>query len=351
MSTQKGIGQRSAPAAADAPWRSVVRFYLVACVVSWTCWTVAGAMGPAVSLGAETLDLIGSYGPAIAAVTVVARARRVTRAGAVRRALLAGLVLLASIWVLSGSGRRVLDAGTSGWVLAGLLATTVLPAVVTWFWPEPGVSAARGSDRPFPSQGARPPWRRLGWLVVALLVFPVISVVGSAVVGLLSGSEVTLAGGAAWPANASSLVGVFVATAMFGGPLGEEPGWRGFALPRLQIRLSPLLASVVVGIGWAAWHLPLQLRGAYEESMGTGLWGVGLRFVSQVAVSVIFTWVYSRSNGSLLVVVVLHTSLNNTAGYWLPNAIGFQVAVGLLALILVLIDRMDLRRPRDAPEG
>lgn len=141
-----------------------------------------------------------------------------------------------------------------------------------------------------------------------------------------------------------ALIGVFLATALYGGPLGEEPGWRGFALPHLQRRLSPLLASVVVGIGWAAWHLPLQLRGAYEASMGSGSWGVVTRFLSQVAVAVVFTWVFNRSRGSLVAVVVLHTSLNNTAGYWLPNSIGFQVGVGLLALVVVVVDRMDLRR-------
>ena len=197
---------------------------------------------------------------------------------------------------------------------------------------------------------ARPVRIRLGWIGLGLVLFPVTSVIGLAVVGLFSGSGMSLAGGTAWPTNTASLLGVFAATALYGGPLGEEPGWRGFALPRLQAVLSPLLASVVVGIGWAAWHLPLQLRGAYEESMGLGFWGVVTRFASQVAVSVIFTWIFNRSGGSLLVVVILHTSLNNTAGYWLPNNIGFQVGVGLLATLLALVGRTGLRRSPNEPE-
>jgi membrane protease YdiL (CAAX protease family) len=297
------------------------------------------------------LDLIGSYGPAIAAVAFAVVA---DESAAVGRAatVVAGLALLVSVWVLSSSWRKGLDTGASGFVLAGLSVATFLPAAVTWFWPpRPGDRARLGNDWMSRPWVTRPPWTRLGWLVVALLLFPVTSAVGSAVVGLRSGSGLTLAGGSAWPADATAVVGVFAATALYGGPLGEEPGWRGFALPRLQMALSPLLASVVVGIGWAAWHLPLQLRGAYEPSMGAGLWGVGLRFASQVAVSVIFTWILNRSNGSLLAVVVLHTSLNNTAGYWLPNNIGFQVAVGLLALILVLVGRMDRRTSVSATDG
>jgi membrane protease YdiL (CAAX protease family) len=251
-------------------------------------------------------------------------------------------VLAMSIWVLSGPWRSALEAAEPGWAVAGLLAATVLPAVVTWLLVP--ATADRVSDPETARPGVAAPVRfRLGWIGLGLVLFPVTSLIGLAVAGPLSG-------GTAWPTNTASLLGVFAATALYGGPLGEEPGWRGFALPRLQAVLSPLLASVVVGIGWAAWHLPLQLRGAYDESMGLGLWGVVTRFVSQVAVSVIFTWIFNRSGGSILVVVILHTSLNNTAGYWLPNNIGFQVGVGLLATLLVLLVRTGLRRSPKEPE-
>jgi membrane protease YdiL (CAAX protease family) len=333
-------GYRSTVADADLSWRSLVGFYLLACTVSWTCWTVAGSRASTPSVGADALDLVGSYGPAVAALVLAVRARGDGRGGGMRRTVVAGLTLVASVWVLWGSWRTALDTGASGWTLAGLAAATLLPAVVTWCWPTRARRRVGEDGQTSGPPVAGPPWTRVGWLAVALLVFPVTSVVGAVVVGLLSGSGVSLAGGTAWPADGTALASVFAATALYGGPLGEEPGWRGVALPRLQIRLSPLVAGVVVGVAWAAWHLPLQLRGAYEESMGTGWWGVGVRFVSQVAVSVIFTWIFNQSNGSLLVVVVLHTSLNNTAGYWLPSSIGFQAGVGVLATALVVIGRM-----------
>ena len=232
-------------------------FFVVACAGSWTCWIVAGAAAPTAPRVAEALDLLGSYGPALAALVVSARATRTTRRRSVRRAASAVAVLAISIWVLSGSWHRAMEAAP-GWDVAGLLAATALPAVVTWLLVP--ATADRVSDREAPRPGVAGSLRfRLGWIGLGLVLFPLTSVIG-------------LAAGTAWPTNPASLLGVFAATALYGGPLGEEPGWRGFALPGLHTVLSPLLASVAIGIGWAAWHLPLQLRGAYDESMGLGSW-------------------------------------------------------------------------------
>ncbi len=351
MTSPGSGGRRPVTGAPRARWRSLVVFFVVACAGSWTCWIVAGAAASTAPRVAEALDLVGSYGPALAAVVVSARGTGITRRRSVGRAAFAVAVLAMSIWVLSGPWRSALEAAEPGWAVAGLLAATVLPAAVTWLLVPATRDRVTTSETTTPGTAVAQPVRiRLGWIGLGLVLFPVTSVIGLAVVGLFSGSGISLAGGTAWPANTAGLLGVFAATALYGGPLGEEPGWRGFALPRLQAVLSPLLASVVVGIGWAAWHLPLQLRGAYDESMGFGFWGVVTRFASQVAVSVIFTWIFNRSGGSLLVVVILHTSLNNTAGYWLPNNIGFQVGVGLLATLLALVGRTGLRRSPNEPE-
>ena len=325
-------------------------FFAGACAGSWTCWIVAAALVPSAPQVSQTLNLVGSYGPALAALLVTAREAAPGRRRNAKSTAAAVVVLAVSAWVLSLSWHSGPDADQASWALVVLLGVAILPAAVTWLF----MALTRDADDPdtmspgvagAPSRGS---W--FLWIALALALFPTLSVLGATVVGLVSGAGATLTGGTAWPSDAPALLGVFAATALYGGPLGEEPGWRTFALPRLQTRLSPVLASVVVGLGWAAWHLPLQLQGAYEPSMAPQLAGIITRFLSQVAVSVIFTWLFNHSGGSLLVVVVLHTSLNNTAGYWLPNNIGFQVAVGLLASLLVLLERTGLRRPPDAWE-
>jgi hypothetical protein len=91
-----------------------------------------------------------------------------------------------------------------------------------------------------------------------------------------------------------------------GSALGEEIGWRGYALPRLQSRRTALMASLVLGTLHALWHLPLWLNGDPDNQLG-----LYPAFVIQViAVAVIYTWLYNGTKGSLLLAVLFHTALN-----------------------------------------
>ncbi len=84
---------------------------------------------------------------------------------------------------------------------------------------------------------------------------------------------------------------------------GEEVGWRGFALPRLQAHFGPLWASLILGILWGAWHFnPMNL----PVLMKNPVWYL----LSIVGTTFIYTWVYNRTQGSLLVAMLFHTFLN-----------------------------------------
>jgi len=86
------------------------------------------------------------------------------------------------------------------------------------------------------------------------------------------------------------------------GPLSEEAGWRGFALPRLQSRFSALISSIILGLIWAFWHLPLYF---IEERLELYI------FVPLVLViSILMTWVYNNSRGSLILTLIMHFSFN-----------------------------------------
>ncbi len=89
---------------------------------------------------------------------------------------------------------------------------------------------------------------------------------------------------------------------------GEEIGWRGYALPRLSERFGLASASVILGILWASWHLPLFFV-PESDLLGQSF---PLYLIQVTALSVAMAWLYWRTQGSLLLVMLLHAAINNT---------------------------------------
>ena len=82
------------------------------------------------------------------------------------------------------------------------------------------------------------------------------------------------------------------------GPLGEEPGWRGFAVPRLQAGRSPLATALILGVLVAGWHLPLVLVGDIGP--------VGL--VTTFSITIVYVWLFNRTSGSVLLTLLFHAA-------------------------------------------
>jgi len=103
---------------------------------------------------------------------------------------------------------------------------------------------------------------------------------------------------------------------------GEEMGWRGYVLPRLQAKYSALTSTLILGLIWTAWHLPKFFGTVYEGR--SFFWYV----VFTMSSAVLYTWLYNNTRGSLLLVTLLHAS-GNTAGIFLPTK--FAEAGGILS--------------------
>ncbi len=188
-----------------------------------------------------------------------------------------------------------------------------------------------------------------GWYAVALFGPAALMLVAIGLHVALGGAVPDFPEPSRWPLVAVNLVLVL----LVGGPLGEELGWRGFALPRLQARHGALRASVVLGVVWALWHLPLfAVPGAPQGQVPF------LLFVAQaVALSVFFAWAYNGSAGSLPIVLLLHASVNTWAGALriLPEATGSLLpwilatalaCLGAVALVLAYGSSTLSRAPR-----
>ena len=137
----------------------------------------------------------------------------------------------------------------------------------------------------------------------------------------------------------------FVYIFMFGGPLNEEPGWRGFALPQLQRSFSPLLATLILGTLWGIWHFPMHLNGFYPSAGLASLPGeLALRVLSTLLVAFLYTWFFNKTRGNVLVCTLLHASFN-TASSFIAGTSLTMILLAILALVLVLESRQWRRNP------
>jgi membrane protease YdiL (CAAX protease family) len=135
--------------------------------------------------------------------------------------------------------------------------------------------------------------------------------------------------------------------------LGDEIGWRGFALPRLKSRMSGLLASAVLGVIWAAWHLAngiLPGLGHYWTAFPAFL-------VFVLAQTVLFTWIANHTTGSVLLAWIFHAAINvagamlaigNIALQWWLCGLAYMAAALAVALVPRALDGRQ-GRPRQIP--
>jgi len=152
-------------------------------------------------------------------------------------------------------------------------------------------------------------WRgRLVWVAVALFAPYVLLALAVVAASLLNGESVSLSGvGRSREFLQFSALGFLVYNIVSFG-FGEEAGWRGFALPRLQTRHSALVASLLLTCGWALWHLPLFFYRPGYTSMNVP--GVAGWFFSLLTGAVLLTWLYNESRGSILVVAIFHATVD-----------------------------------------
>ena len=102
---------------------------------------------------------------------------------------------------------------------------------------------------------------------------------------------------------------VYNYSTLLGGPLGEEPGWRGYALPRLEARFGAVRASLLLGILWAGWHLPLFLIDGWGS---LPLWSYILVLAG---LSIIMTWAVNVARFSVVTAIVMHAAFNTVSRF------------------------------------
>jgi membrane protease YdiL (CAAX protease family) len=175
------------------------------------------------------------------------------------------------------------------------------------------------------------PWRAgVRWYLVVLAGYPVAGLLAGQVAGLFGAAQGRL------PNWGHFFYALIPALAIDPGPLGEELGWRGFALPRMLERWHPLTASLILGLIWGAWHLPAFFIGGLPQNR----LAFPALLLATMSVSVIDTWIFLRTEGNMWPMILVHLMANHSRKM-LGVSFAVSVAAGAVcALVIVLAGGM-----------
>ena len=308
-------------------------FFAFTFLFSWTIYGVVAQPPIGNNTTFSRILLIAGYGPSLSAIllTIITNAKPTIKVSIKQLILLipvlilvAGIEWLDHIWwghrieksLILTDSIVVLLAVVVIWRLIANLSETRQSFVATLQWPKSWI-----------------------WYVLALGLWPLMVVVSNMFAKTFA---LSVPPNPSWPnvPLLPILLESFLWILLFGGPLNEEPGWRGFALPRLQSRYSPLVASIILGAIWGFWHVPLHFMGVYYG----GALGSVIR-LQEIPRAILFTWLYNRTKRSLLIVLFFHAAINTTSLFLSRSfEITFLLCI-LLAIAVVVTDKMWQRLP------
>ncbi|ABN07353.1 Abortive infection protein [Methanocorpusculum labreanum Z] len=316
----------------------ITAFFLIAFAISWIIWSIPLVIPLNTPAYMMLICVIGAFGPALSAVLIAKLLKPAQIAvprwkNILRFAVLFCIILpFALFWpMLNGS-----LADPVFLLLCSILAALSAFVITRIF------SRTVGVQDLMRSLGQ---WRvKPVWYLFALAVWPLLLILSSVIDLLYSGQSFSTYISGMESIRPLSAVILFFTILLIGGPLQEEPGWRGFALPRLQFLFNPIVASIILGFFWQFWHVPLYFTGFYPFDMAD----IIARFVWFLPGVLIVTWLYNRSRGSLLILVLFHASIDAFPQI-LPAQTAnagniFNVLLLILAVIFVFTDKMWKKR-------
>jgi membrane protease YdiL (CAAX protease family) len=235
-------------------------------------------------------------------------------------------------------------------------APTIVPYLLGGFGPVFGAIAVRVRRA---RRGLPAPARSVRFLNAGLLWVPLLLVMSSATVlaavwleHLTSGAPVSLAAGRSAILTAGGPAPFFIGM-LIGGPLSEEPGWRGTAYPRLRTSLGRLRAGLLLGAIWAVWHLPLFfIHGTEQAGLGLASWSGLLFMLSVIPMALLTGCAYERAGvgGSMAV----HFAVNATMvllAVTTPGVQALTIAVQSVTALMLLASQRDRPAEPSAQPG
>lgn len=319
----------------------IIAFFVITFAITWGLGFSYGAFYQGQVLLAP-LAFLATCGPALAGIIISAVSNTQPWQGT-RKAF---WIAFFAAWVVSAlvciASLTFLDQVALSPVLIGFTFVTVVPVAFVI-----GATHSRIPDVKIYLSSLirlRGVW---GWALLALVLFPAAMLLSIRINSLLGGQPSAVQ---QFQETGLALIGLvtvkFLYQFFFFNATGEETGWRGFALPRLQARISPLVASLIISLFWINWHWFLwQAEG--NPVFSWQYWIV--QYALHIPASVIIGWFYNRSKGSILVAGIAHAAANTADGFLNLDLTVFPLTLAFVALVLIVVDRMWKKLPSDHP--
>lgn len=299
----------------------LLTFFLFTFIISWVFFFIYILFLNVIS---QLLIFIAIYAPAITAL-IISRMTGLQQNDSRKKLK---WVIFTVVWIIATLtfiiNIRTMDLSIV--IIVGAIFLGLLPALVI------SSGFSNNPDVKMVFRSYIKPKGHFVWYLIAILLIPSSLLLG-AIFTILSGQDVS------WislPVG-FELVGLiaitFAYTFFYGGGTNEEPGWRGFALPRLQLKFSPLIASIILGLIWGFWHTPI-----YLPQYGS-LIQYGIFLLNTIKIAIILTWLYNRTGGSVLATALMHT-IGNITYEFLPSTLASDLIQLGIMIVLILTDRM-----------
>lgn len=311
----------------------VLTFFLLTYAITWAVIALVPVFtsGGRIGLVAIPLILVAPFSPALSGILITRAVDGRPPCGD-RKAQVASFILAmiptTLIFLMNPNLRAQYEYSRT------LLLVSVVTAIVPSFVISSAFSRSRGV-REYLASLVTPRGNNI-WYLVAILIFPFITLLGAVITDATGQGDIW----ASAETGSSIGFGTLVATTflyqfVYGNCVGEEPGWRGFAFHRLQNRYSPLAASLTVNFVWILWHLPYW----YIERGALTMGHVFYQFTIGGAIGIILSWIYNRSDGSILAAGLMHAAAN-TSVIFIPETEATNAILLILAFLVIIIDRM-----------
>ena len=320
----------------------VIAFFILTFAITWGLGFSIEAVYKGQYLLAP-LVFVATCGPALAGIIVTAFTNPQPRQGTRKAFWIAFLVA----WVISAlvflAHNTFINRAPLNPVMIVFAIVSVLPVAVVISMVRSRLPAVK--DYLSSLVRLRGVW---GWSLLALVLTPALVLLSILISSLLGRQPMTIRPFQGFSLTLVGLVVIkFLYQFFFFNATGEEAGWRGFALPRMQSRMSPIVACLIINIFWMLWHAFLW-KAEGRPVLSPGFWGT--TYLEDLPATVMISWLYNRSKGSILVAGIAHATANTVFAFspsldWTV----FTSTVGAAVLVMIVADRMWKKLPCDHP--